>query len=227
MKTAITLAVLWLASGALGQEPKQPSNGLLNGTIYGIAIDSNGQLAKGVRLSAVMLCPRACPFWESETVTSQDGEYHFRALPVGRKYSVFSRMAQLEYPRFSPPPTAIVELTVERPNAELRVELPPQVGILTIHLTNRITGAFITGGVVKMKIAGAPDSPWSEAGSDSSICIFFPDCAIPVPPEQQLFVNVSSTGFQEWNDSVYQGKPILIHSGTRLTLDIQLDPLRH
>jgi hypothetical protein len=227
MKTAIALAVLWLTVGASCQEPKQPSNGLLTGTIYGVVIDPDGHPAKEMRLSAVMQCPSTCSYWESETVTSQGGEYHFRPLPLGRKYSVFSRMVQMEYPRFSPPPTAIVELTLEHPNAELRVDLPPKVGILTIHLTDRTTGAFIPRGLVKMKVADAPDSRWSEVWADSSNCAFFPDCAIPVPPDQQLLVHVSSTGFHEWDESAGKGKPLLVHSGVRLTWDIQLEPLPH
>jgi hypothetical protein len=133
----------------------------------------------------------------------------------------------MEYPRFSPPPTAIVELTVDHPNAELRVDLPPQVGILMIHLTDRTTGAVIPQVLVKMKVPDAPDSRLSEVWADSSNCIFFPDCAIPVPPDKQLLVHVSSTGFHEWGASAGKGKPLLIHSGARLTWDIQLEPLPH
>jgi hypothetical protein len=226
MKTALALAALWLTvAAASGQEAKS-NEPLTTGTISGVVINPDGQPAKGLRLSAVMQCPSSCPFWMSETVTSQGGEYHFRPLPLG-KYSVFSREAQMEYPRFSPPATATVELTVDHPNAELRVDLPPKVGILTIHLTDRITGAVIPRGLVKMKAADTPDSRWSEVGADSSNCLFFPDCAIPVPPDKQLLVHVSSTGFHEWDESVGTGKVLLVHSGDRLTWDIQLEPLPH
>ena len=225
MKTALALAVLWLIVGASAQESKQPSNELLTGTIYGVVVDPDGQPVKGMRLAAVMECPSSCSFWMSETVTNQAGEYHFRPLPLGEKYSVFSRKAQIEYPRFSPAPTAIVELTVEHPNVELRVDLPPRVGILTIHLTDRTTGAFIPRGLVKIKVADAADSRWSEVWADSSNCLFFPDCAIPVPPDRQLLVHVSSTGFKEWDESEEKGKPLFVHSGARLTWDIQLEPI--
>jgi hypothetical protein len=227
MKTAIALAVLWLTSGASGQEPKQPSNGLLTGTIYGVVIDPDGHPAKGMRLTAVMQCPGTCSYWTSETVTSQGGEYHFRPLPLGRKYRVFSRKADMEYPRFSPPPTAIVELTVDHPNVELRVDHPPKVGILTIHLTDRTTGTVIPRVLVKVEVPDAPDARWSEVWADSSNCLFFPDCAIPVPPDKQLLVHVASTGFREWDESVGKGKLLLVQSGTRLTWDIQLEPLSH
>jgi hypothetical protein len=131
----------------------------------------------------------------------------------------------MEYPRFSPPPAAIVELTVEHPNAELRIDIPPKVGILTVHLTDRTTGAVIPRALVKMMVTDAPDSRWSEVWVDSSNCLFFPDCAIPVPPDKRLLMHVSSTGFHEWDEGVGKGKPLLVHSGARLTCDIHLEPL--
>jgi hypothetical protein len=182
MKAALSLAVLWLTVGASGQEPKQPSNEALTGTIHGVVIDSDGQPAKGMWLSAVMQCPSACQSWISEIVTSQGGEYHFRPLPLGRKYSVFFRKAEMEYPRFSPPPGAIVELTVDHPNAELRVDLPPSVGTLMIHLTDRTTIGIIPRVLVKVKVLDVPDSRWAEVWADSSNCLFFPDCAIRFLP---------------------------------------------
>jgi hypothetical protein len=223
MKTALVLAVLSLTVGASGQEPKQPSDGLLTGTIYGVVIDPDGQPAKGMRLAAVMQC-NSCEFWMSQTITSQGGEYHFRPLPLG-KYAVFSDNTKAGYPWLSPPPTTIVELTADHPNAELRVDLPPKVGILMIHLTDRTTGAFIPRVLVRMKVPDAPDSRWSEVWADSSNCLLFPDCAIRVPPDKQLLVHVLSTGFHEWDESAGKGKPLLVHSGARLTWDIQLEPL--
>jgi hypothetical protein len=198
--------------------------GLLSGTIYGVVFDRDGVPAKGLRLAAVMQCRSSCPSSMSETTTSQGGEYHFQSLPLG-KYAVFSDNTKEGYRWLSPPTAKTVELTVDRPNAELRMDLPPKVGILTIHLTDRTTGTFIPRGLVKVKAADAPDSPWSEVWADSSNCLFFPDCAISVPPDMQLLVRVSSTGFHEWDEGAGKGKPILVHSGTRMTLDIQLDPL--
>jgi len=213
-----------LAGGDLTKK-REFEYGLLRGTIYGVVIDPDGVPAKGLRMAAVMQCPSSCSSSMSETITSQGGEYHFQPLPLG-KYAVFSDNTKAGYPWLSFP-AKIVELTVDHLNAELRVDLPPKVGILTIHLTDRTTGAFIPRGLVKMKAADSPDSSWSEVWADSSNCLFSPDCAIPVPPDMQLLVRVSSTGFHEWDEGVGKGKPILVRSGTRLTLDIQLDPLPH
>jgi len=162
-----------------------------------------------------------------DTLSNQAGEYRFQHLLLGQKYSVFSRMAEKEYPQFSPPPRRNVELTVDHPDAELRIDLPPKPGILMIHLTDRTTGRVIPRVLLKVKVPDAPDSRWSELWADGSDCLFYPDCAIPVPPDKQVLVHVSSVGFREWDESAVKGTPLLIHSGARLTWDIQLTPLPH
>jgi hypothetical protein len=153
-----------------------------------------------------------------DTITNQAGEYHFQRLPFG-KYSVVEEL--------DAPPLGVAELMVDHPNAELRAELPPKVGILMIHRTDRVTGAIIPRVWVKVAALDGPDSRWSELWADSSNCLFYPDCAIPVPLDKQLLVHVSSAGFQEWNESAGRGKPILVDSEARLAWDIQLEPLPH
>lgn len=214
-------AVLSLAVAAFGQSPD------FGGEIHGIAVRPDGQPAKEMRLSAVMECPSACAFWMSETITNQAGEYRFQHLPVGSKYAVFADNTKAGYPRFGPAASGVVEITVDHPVAELRVDLPPKVGILTIHLTDRTAGAVIPRVFIKMKDLNTPDSQWSELWADSSNCLFFSDCAVPIPSDLPLLVHVSATGFSEWDESMGKGKPVLIHSGARLTWDIQLEPLSH
>jgi hypothetical protein len=221
MKIALPLAVLCLALSASGQQYQE-----FAGEIHGAVIDADGQPAQGIRLYAVVQCPSACGLSMRDTVTDRAGEYRFQHLHVG-KYSVFTHNAGAGYPRLDTPPAEVVELTVDHPDAELRVDLPPTAGILMIHLTDRTTGGFIPRGLVRIRVADEPDSRWSEVWADSSYCFFFPDCAIPVLPDKQLLVHVSSTGFREWDQSAGKGKPLLVHSGARLSLDIELEPLPH
>jgi hypothetical protein len=47
---------------------------------------------------------------------------------------------------------------------------------------------------------------------------------ILVPPEKSLLLHVASDGFREWDESVGKGRPLRLASGTRLTLDVQLEP---
>jgi hypothetical protein len=220
MKIVLAFVVLWLTVGASGQQSHEST-----GEIHGTVVGPDGQSAKGMLLSAVMECPSICSFWMTQTVTNKDGEYRFQHLPLGQKYSVFADNTKAGYPRFGPAPAGAVELTASHPDAELRVDLPPKVGVLVIHLSNKTTGAIIPRGLVKVKVLDAPDSRWSEVWADSSNCLFFPDCAISVPPDKQLLVHVSSAGFREWDKSAGKGKPFLVHSGARLNWDIQLEPL--
>jgi hypothetical protein len=222
MKIALAFAVFSLAVGAFGQQSRD-----VGGEIHGIVVGPDGQPAKEMRLSAVMECPSGCPFWMSDSVTNQAGEYRFQHLPLGRKYAVYADNTKAGYPRFGPAAAGIVEVRADHPVAELRVDLPPKVGILTIHLTDRTTGAVIPRVLIKLKPLGAPDSKWSELWADSSNCLFFSDCTVPVPPDKPVLVHVSATGYNEWGESAGKGKPLLIHSGARLAWDIQLEPLSH
>jgi hypothetical protein len=45
-----------------------------------------------------------------------------------------------------------------------------------------------------------------------------------VPPDTNLLVHVRAKGFQEWDESSGRGKLIFVPSGTRLKLNVQLEP---
>jgi hypothetical protein len=49
---------------------------------------------------------------------------------------------------------------------------------------------------------------------------------ILIPPEKHLLLHVTSDGFQEWEQGTGMWKPIYLPSGARLTLDVQLEPVR-
>jgi hypothetical protein len=222
MKIVLAFAVLWLAVGASAQQPLD-----FGGEIHGIVVGQDGLPVNNMRLSAVMECPSSCPFWMSATVTNEAGEYRFQHLPLGHKYAVFSDNTKAGYPRFGPAAAGVAEITIGQPMVELRVNLPPKAGTIVIHLTDRATGAVIPRVFIKLKAADAPDSKWSELWADSSNCLFFPDCAVAVTPDKPLLVHVSAWGFNEWDESIGKGKPLLIHSGARLAWDIRLEPLSH
>src|SRR5260370_3363275 len=242
MKITFACAVLCLTVGASGQDPKQPPNvktraaspparlGVLIGSnaqpageIHGVVIEADGQPAKGMRVIAIMQCPSACGLWMEDTITNRAGEYRFQHVPL-EKYSVFPNNTRAGYPLFRTPARG-VELTPDHPDADLRIDLPPKTGILMVHLTDGTTGTIIPRALVKVAVADDPNSIWSEGWADSSSCIFYSDCAIPVPPDKQLLVHVSSAGFHEWDESAGKGKSLFVHSGARLTWDIQLEPL--
>ena len=53
----------------------------------------------------------------------------------------------------------------------------------------------------------------------------YSDYVILVPPDRNLLLHVKSDGFREWDESLGTGKPLNVPSGSRLKLDVQLEPL--
>ena len=72
---------------------------------------------------------------------------------------------------------------------------------------------------LQLSVMENPDSPLFTMSCYSNHVIL-------VLPDKNLLLHVTSDGFREWDDSVGKGKPIHLPSGTRLTLEVQLDALR-
>jgi hypothetical protein len=203
---------------AATQQHEQPA---ANGTIYGVAIDTDGKPAKGLSLTASSLdvggsggLPR--------TKTNDAGEYRFDKLPWWGRYRVYADDEEAGYSRISTGPLgdshpAEVEITPEHPKTGFNLALPPKAGFIQIHLTNRITGKAIPGMIVWVVPMEKPDS-----GLFTTSC--YSDHPVLVPPDKNFLLHVKSDGFREWDESVGTGKPVNVPSGSRLRLDVQLDP---
>ena len=218
MKTAPVFGALLLLSTVSAQQNDEPRP---NGVIHGIAVGQDGQPAKLIGLTAEPLgvgmaakLPR--------TKTNNVGEYRFDNVPCWGKYTVYADDEDAGYSSFSRGPDRDrnppeVEITPEYPEAELTVVIPPKAGFIQIHLTNRRTGADISG----MRIALMPEkSPVSPVETMSC----YSNHVILVPPDTSLLLHITSDGFREWNESIGKGKLIRLASGTRLKLDVQLEP---
>src|SRR5215469_8052269 len=218
MKPIVVLLGSFLLVAGVAQQQDESGP---KGVIHGIVIGQDGKPAKGVELEAWPLgiglaakLPR--------TSTNDVGEYRFEKIPWWGKYSVQVEDDDAGYSVFSTgegrndPPE--VELTPEHPEAEMRVYLPPKAGFLHIRLTNRRTGAGISG----MQVALAPmESP--EQQGFSMTC--YSNHVVLIPPDKHLVLHVTSDGYRGGDGSAGRGKPLHLASGARLTLDIQLDPL--
>jgi hypothetical protein len=213
----IYIGVLLLATATTQQQGKSRPNGV----IYGIAIDQDGQPAKGIILGADRL-DVGLAGGSSRVKTNNAGEYRFEHLNWGR-YIVYAEDEEAGYSRYSTGPaddtqSSAVELTPEHGKAEHKVQLPPKAGFLEIHLTGRRTGgASIFGMRVAVMPMENPESPLFTMGCASGHVVL-------VPPDKNLLLHVSSDGFREWDESAGSGKPLYLPSGTRLVLDIELDP---
>jgi hypothetical protein len=83
---------------------------------------------------------------------------------------------------------------------------------------NRSSGADISTKQIALMPAENPESPLFIMRSRSNRPIL-------IPPDKPLLLHVTSDGFREWEESIGAGKPIYLPSGTRLTLDVQLEPV--
>jgi hypothetical protein len=111
-----------------------------------------------------------------------------------------------------------LKLTPEHRDAKLRVFLPPKAGFVHVHLTNRRSGAAISGMQVSLSPMESPGEQQFSMGCDSNHVVL-------VQPDKNLLLHVTSDGFREWDESVGKGKPLHLTSGSQLTLDIKLEPL--
>ena len=219
MKAAPVFVGLFLVAAALAQQ--QQTSGP-NGVIHGTVIGQDGKPAGGIGLEAWPLGVSPLATRLPWTRANDVGEYRFDKIPWWGKYRVHAEDNEAGYSVFSTdegrndPPE--VELTPEHPAAEMKVWLPPKAGFLQIHLTNRRTGATISG----MQVALAPmESPKQQLFSISC----YADRVVLIPPNKNLLLHVTSDGYREWDESAGKGKPLHLASGARITLDIQLDPL--
>lgn len=213
---------LLLVCGAticLSLAAQTPDQHPYTGAIYGTAVNPDGTPAKGLTLNAeplgVML---AMPLpW---TKTNDAGAFRFEHLELSR-YTVFAEDKQAGYSMFSTGPSGPgnwpeVELTAEHPSAEFNVHLPPPAGCLIFHLSNRRTGAAISG--VEVTVMSSEATPKMIFSGGFSL----PE-PILVPSDRDLLLHVTSWGFQEWEESAGAGKHIRIAPGSRLTLDVKLE----
>jgi hypothetical protein len=218
MKTIFVFVYFVLLANAVAQQRTEPPP---KGVIYGIAIGQDGQAAKGIELNAEPLGVFVFKGMRPHAKTNDAGEYRFENLDWGR-YTVYAEDEKAGYSRISTGPSgnrhpAEVEVTPEHPEAEFKVYLPPKAGFLQVHLTNRRTAVGISGMQVALMPMENPESPLFTMSCYSSQVIL-------VPPDKNLLLHVTSDGFHEWDDSVGRGKPLHMASGTRLTLEVQLEP---
>ena len=144
-----------------------------------------------------------------------------KTFPGGADTASMPKMTTRDTRSFSTGPADCesweVEVTPAHPEAEFKVYLPPRAGFLQIHLTNRSTGFGISRMRVVVMPMEDPQSPlFTIVGGSTHVIL--------VPPDKNLLLHVTSDGFREWDENVGSGKPLYLPSGTRLTLDVQLEP---
>jgi hypothetical protein len=213
------LFALLLFSPAVSQQQLQAPHG----TISGVVVQPNGEPARSLRLTARISFPTGGRSGDFPHARTNDlGEYRFQKLPLSGAYLIYADDEAAGYSLTSTGPSdshTDVEIAPEYPDATFNLYLPSRAGFIQIHLTNRRTGRAIRK---MMTVWASPADKPGPLGSFTISC--YPDHVILVPPDQNMLLHVKADGFSEWDESVGTGRPVSAASGSRLTLDVQLDP---
>jgi hypothetical protein len=189
--------------------------------IYGVVVSSNGEPARSLRLTARQLQTGGHSGDGPHTKTNQAGEYRFQKLPLG-KYVVYADDEAAGYSRISTGPlnsdVSEIEVTPEHPEAEFNFSLGAKAGFIQIRLTNRKTGVAISQMTLSVLPLDKPDFAFLTLSGRS-------DQLILVPPDRNLLLHVTSEDFREWDESLGTGRPVNVSSGSRVMLDVRLEPL--
>jgi hypothetical protein len=209
----VALVLSCVAAAQRQPEPK--------GMIHGTVIRQDGMPSIAIRLVAEPL-DGALSTVLPHTTTNDTGEYRFENLPWWGRYTVYADDEKAGYSQVSTGPAGDghppeVEITPEKPKAELNITLPPKAGFVQIHLKNRNTGAAISTMAIRVVSMENPEPFLFTMSCDSGRVIL-------VPPGKNLLLHVKSDRFREWDESEGTGKFINLPSGNLLTLDVTLDP---
>lgn len=217
MNAVVIFVALFLLPFAVAQRNESQPNGL----IYGTVVEPDGSPARGIKLVA---CPEGPLGTALPSTTSNDaGEYRFENLFWWGRYRVHAEDDDAGYSPYSTGPgrnePREVNLTLQHREAQMKVHLPSKAGFLHIHLTNRRTGAVISGMAISVT---SSEHPYSLLYSMSC----YSRRVVLLPPDKDVLLHVKSEGFEEWDESAGKGKPLRLTSGVQLTLDIQLEPAK-
>lgn len=229
MKLFLATVLLSFALPASGQNYPQETQ--CKGVVHGVVLRQNGQpvgdlnvvlFPIGVDLAIVL----------PQMKTDQQGEYRFEHVCPGR-YSVLVEDEKAGYPLSSPylnwflygTRVPEVKITDVRSDAHLTVNVPPKPAQLQVRLTNSRTKAKIARVDVELKAnrkrtmkTYCDESQYMSCDSE----FFF-----LVPPGEDVFLHVTSNGFQEWKESAGRGKLIHVRPGEVLTINVELDPIQN
>ena len=227
MRIATSAALLLLAfpsvTRACFEDPQA------KGVVHGIVLRENGEPVPN--FTAVLEILGVSLGYILPTMkTNERGEFRFEHLCPGR-FAVVVENAAEGYPPSTAGwyrilyggPIPEVRITKSKSDAELIVILPPRPARLWVNLVNSKTKEKIS----QTELSFTVDLPRSvEISCDAAKSM---SCTDPpyflFPPDQNVFLHVTSKGFHEWKESVGRGKLVRVACGELLTLNIELDPI--
>jgi hypothetical protein len=227
MKFFLVVVPLLFALPASGQHNIQDPT--CKGVIHGVVLGHDRQPVKGIN---VVLYPLGVGlgFVLPHAKTDQQGEYRFEQVCSGR-FSVFVKdneagysqsspyMYQFLYGRLSPE----VKITDTILDAPLAVDLPSKPAQLQLRLINSRTKEKIMTADIEAKVSRNRSV---KVHSEASI-LADTELVFLLPPDQDVFLHITSKGFHAWKESVGRGKLFRVPSGELLTIQVELDPIQN
>ena len=218
MKTRSVLLWLVLSAIAAAQQPKPA----IKAVIVGVVSTHEGEPAGGLTVAAMPLGVQVDGVLP-HAKTNRRGEYRFENLPWLGRYAVYADDEKAGYSYYSTGTAGEAEVTTASPRAEFSFSLPPKAGFISVQLTSRRTGAPIRMMTIALMPMDKPDARlFTDPRVSTTQCDS--DHIILVPPEENLLLHIKSDGFREWDESVGEGKPVNVPSGSTLMLYVQLEP---
>lgn len=199
-----------------------------SGVVHGTVSSSEGHPAKEFRVVAYPLGVSISGSLPA-AYTDHSGEYRFEKVCPGR-YTVLPDDEKTGYPRASPSEYQFlygheveeVTLTDNIGQAELPLKLLAKPGRIVVRIVSRRTKAEILKFTVRLNVPG------QEIGGEQE-SLFYPDVKnheLLVPPDKIFVVHIAADGFHDWSSEAGNHEVARVQSGTRATLEAQLEPLR-
>lgn len=217
MKSAAILVCSLLFTCGLAQTRESV---VAEGSIYGIAVNSDGQPAKGMVLTAFPLgvtLGAALP----ATRTNDWVFIAWKRFPGGDASPFLRVTKKAGYSQFSTSPLGNnppeVSIDIDHPKAQRDIHLPRKAGCLLVNLINSRTKIPISLMRVELMKAAEPTKVVFSIGYSA-------DHVGLIPPDEDLLVHIISEGFMEWSESLDKGRLIHLSSGTEPKLLVELEP---
>lgn len=227
MKRALIFVVLMLGSCSFAGGANI-TGGSCTGVIHGVVLNHEGQPASGMELT---LYPLGVDlgYVLPKTASDSAGQYKFETVCSGT-FNVFPDDEDAGYPYINPYVSAHLSgnsqvpgvfLGTEHSDAEFDINLPPKPALLIVHAINRNTGAEISSETVRLTLPEEPKSHWigpiGRRGGN-------PIITFPIPSDTDILVRVVCDGYREWQGGRRRGRIIHLSPGSRITLEVQLQP---
>ena len=134
-------------------------------------------------------------------------------------YGVFAEKEEEGYTDWNQSPGQKVEITIERPSANVTIRLRPRGGFLVGSVKDKTSGKSVDGISVRYMAVDTGDGGFRRAKENFQIT---------VPTATDLIVAVSAEGYKSWvyTDPSDPSHPVLrLASGEHKLLEIELEPL--